>query len=782
VWLLQKLVEHNMLEESAALLRWLTRVRLKDLERYFLHAGDATEGELPSLSIGIEMDESSHLADHLEKHGAKLTELLGVQLLEIGEQRVREAYELMTLAHGRDDNFDWVSYGRTSIAPSNQDTIAHAEDVLVLMMRQSIDALAGVDPNRIHEFAERASLPHEPTLLRRLGIYALSRLTDVNRDDLLNRAMSLGWPRDVLLRPELYQLLRAHYEHATEAGRERLISDLDNDEWWQGDEYRDRKRFDLSQLFVRVAPNSATTVAFAERQRVQHPAWLEQDRDGFLARVEVGWGGDEPSPIDKETMLGWSAEQARTELARALQEAERSGIKQSILGTFQSAVQTDAEWGTRLFAHISTACSTSGEDAQLIDGISWALRERDLSPDERLTFLRLSAELQWPVSSAHSISSTLEQWSRKSGESKSVELYDAFDRAADAIFDRSRTSKPAIEHDGWFERAINHPAGLAAQIWLTIADTRDRLTGAFVLSTDEQELGRWQRVLNDNSLAGAHARPILGTATERIIAGDPDWAKRILLPRFDPAGGDSAAQLWDGRFFYSRWSWAFVNGVEPFWDEFLRDSRTIAPNRAEKLGDVIALLVAQRAQSHFTLERVLKFVQGTTDEGRRAFADAVPRHLAAITSDERRELWQELLLPYWRARRTNMPSALSPDEVREMITWAPALPEVASVVVSELAATETGPMNQAASIFWTWQEDDRFVREHPNEVLIIVRFLAERRSVDWFVAEAVKTIELAMKHGGKLDGAQAAAESLANATNADQAVDFARRLRGKNGE
>jgi hypothetical protein len=310
--------------------------------------------------------------------------------------------------------------------------------------------------------------------------------------------MSLGWPRDVLLRPELYQLLRAHYEHATEAGRERLISDLDNDEWWQGDEYRDRKRFDLSQLFVRVAPNSATTVAFAERQRVQHPAWLEQDRDGFLARVEVGWGGDEPSPIDKETMLGWSAEQARTELARALQEAERSGIKQSILGTFQSAVQTDAEWGTRLFAHISTACSTSGEDAQLIDGISWALRERDLSPDERLTFLRLSAELQWPVSSAHSISSTLEQWSRKSGESKSVELYDAFDRAADAIFDRSRTSKPAIEHDGWFERAINHPAGLAAQIWLTIADTRDRLTGAFVLSTDEQELGRWQRVLNDN--------------------------------------------------------------------------------------------------------------------------------------------------------------------------------------------------------------------------------------------------------------------------------------------
>jgi hypothetical protein len=33
-----------------------------------------------------------------------------------------------------------------------------------------------------------------------------------------------------------------------------------------------------------------------------------------------------------------------------------------------------------------------------------------------------------------------------------------------------------------------------------------------------------------------------------------------------------------------------------------------------------------------------------------------------------------------------------------------------------------------------------------------------------------------------LDGAQAAAESLANATNADQAVDFARRLRGKNGE
>jgi SIR2-like protein len=239
VWLLKRLVENELAEEAMQLLRVLTRLRLAELETgYFAYEGDdASEApQLRSLSVRVSMAAgSTDLSHYLEEHGAGLARLDARALVRLGVERIHEAYELLDLARAAEGEFDWLSYGRTAIAASNQDFMAHAEDVLVLMVRHALDDLRESDPALLLEFAVSQSQASR-ALLRRLALYAFARHQAVNSDDVLDRARTEGWPREIWVRPELYLVLQAHYPRATEEAKRRFVADLQTDSWWREDQ------------------------------------------------------------------------------------------------------------------------------------------------------------------------------------------------------------------------------------------------------------------------------------------------------------------------------------------------------------------------------------------------------------------------------------------------------------------------------------------------------------------------------------------------------------------
>lgn len=326
VWLLEKLIAAGRGVEALALLRANTVVRLGTIERYLAAAFDADAGRvgaIPALSSRVVLSgDSSDLGYYLERSAAALAKLAPAELLALGVQRTSEAYELLDLARASDDDqvFDWISYGRTAIAPSNQDHNRHAQDVLILIVRCALDELSSSDPETAYRFAVSYSRVGR-VLLKRLALYALAKLSTAPADELLDRCRSEGWARQIQLRPEMYVVLRAHFPRATEAARSRFIADLQDDSWWgeEFDEHDAHTRFSLAQMLARVAPDSAVTSTFAAAEREAHPTFGESDIDGFLARVEVGWGGDGPSPISPEEMVKWSAEEAVRLLVKGLE-------------------------------------------------------------------------------------------------------------------------------------------------------------------------------------------------------------------------------------------------------------------------------------------------------------------------------------------------------------------------------------------------------------------------------------------------------------------------------
>jgi len=768
-WLLKRLVEEQWWREAMVVLRFATQVRLEPVDEAFriiratqrTDEGDDAASELRSLSMRVAtLIEPSRLNQFLDEHGIDVAREKPDEMLALAEQRIEDAYELLDLARGSDPTIDWLSYGRTAVAPSGQDTLAQSEDVLVEMARAGIDRLAVVAPARLDVFAKRGDQSSR-ALLRRLALYAYARRTTYNADTLLKRAIQRRWPQNFWLRPELYLLLDAHYAKASEPSRATFIAALQNDDAWSDveDEFATRARYNLAQKLRRIAPDSESTREFAEAEHLAHDDWTEGDPDGYLSRVDFHWGGVAPSPIAAAQLVAWEPSDAVAHIRRALDDAIVVDNAQALLDAVQQATATAPMWGVEIIAR------TMGGDGALhrvASAALWGLRETPVPLEEKLALLRHIATDMWAQEIIGPIAAVLDRWSADLGVVSETQFLDGLDAAGDAVYARAGTERPNIEGHGWLEAAINHPAGQAAQLWWRVANARDWIDGQFVLSLDDAERARWRRVVEDGETTGSFARPILGMATDRLSGADLPWAAKAVFPAFDATRQvDRAAQLWDGRLMQSRWSWTTLEALRPYIGSLFDASASLVPFRSAQLGDWVAMLVAAPERSGITLDLLARFIDHATEDARVAFAREMPRHLASLAPEVRRRLWRGILSPYWRDRRTNIPRSLSASELREMIGWVSALPEVASEVLDALRASPGEQIENADHVIWEWTQDDSWVRAHPAEAAGIMAFLGERRCISsWHADDGVNVLSTCLDCGASPDAVRDAAEAL----------------------
>jgi SIR2-like protein/uncharacterized protein DUF4020 len=780
-WLLERFVREGCTDEAFALLRAMTDVRLLPLERlhFVIEKEDEdTDKNLPSLSIRIGISAPpDDIVRLLETDTSSLGKLDAERLQSLGMQRLSEAYDLLDLARGAGKTLDWISYGRTSVGKSNQDSLAHAEDVLILLVRTAIDQWQATTPERLHEFGENHSR-EQRAAIRRLALYAFSRTPVSFADAILERAVDEGWARDLWSRPEFYLVLKAHYFVATEVTRERFVAALRDDSWWHDgfDEHAAHVRFSLSRLLSRLAPDSQVTQGFLAAETEAHPDWLESDPDGFLSRISVGWGGREPSPIESTQMAGWGPREAIDQIVAAQSKVSSEDEGYALVGALQEAVRANTKWGVDVFVE---ALKAEPAAERIMDATTWGLRDGSVDPVDQIRFLAAVNDSKCPPAVSNAIGSLIDKWAEELPKEPSGELLDALDHAADSIYERSRMEKPSIDDGGWVERAINHPAGHAAQVWWSVANARDRIDGQFILTLDDAERARWEHILSDSSAAGAFARSILGMASDRLSAGDYPWAERVLFPAFDPIiHPDTAPQLWDGRLSQGQWSWTTVNGLSPHMRGFLEESSSLVPERERELGDVIAMFVANPEKSLFDLAQLELFVQHASLKARVSFADHLPNHAAKLSPDERRSLWETALRPYWRDRQTNIPVEFHTEELSQMIGWVIAFPEVAADVLTELYASPGTPLTDAAAILWDLTQTNTWVDAHPEVATGLVEFLAKRGAINaWTADKTVEILERAFDLGVGRTKVLQATEAVIASTSSQKAIQLAERLK-----
>jgi uncharacterized Ntn-hydrolase superfamily protein len=104
---------------------------------------------------------------------------------------------------------------------------------------------------------------------------------------------------------------------------------------------------------------------------------------------------------------------------------------------------------------------------------------------------------------------------------------------------------------------------------------------------------------------------------------------------------------------------------------------------------------------------------------------------------------------------------LDGEEVREMIGWVIALPEVVEEVLAELEETVGAPIAHGDHILWQWKDDESWLRDHPAEAARVVRYLAKQRAIEpWMEREAINALRSALAAGAAHATVESAAEAL----------------------
>ena len=112
-----------------------------------------------------------------------------------------------------------------------------------------------------------------------------------------------------------------------------------------------------------------------------------------------------------------------------------------------------------------------------------------------------------------------------------------------------------------------------------------------------------------------------------------------------------------------------------------------------------------------------------------------------------------------------------------MITWVVSMPEVAAEAFGELLQTPGQPVPHGERVIWEWRQDSEWVRAHPKEATAIIKWLADRRSIEpWTADDATNLLEQALDAGASRSEVIDAAEALAGLP-CQVAIDLVERLR-----
>lgn len=760
-YLIGSLAKHGHTEATFVLLRAATRIELAHNLPYerLLQAEQSTESVPVPLTSKIKLRAGSgQLEDLLNDAAGAIVAQDPTRVLNLAEGRLLEAYEMLRLASGGHQAFDLLSYERASIGEVNQRRSSSAVDVLVDLATLAFRELAERQADELLAFASRYE-SQDRTLLTRLALFALSVSPTTHANEILRRAGVNKWLTDWQLRSECYAMLKTHFPSAAPTAQAQFIEIVSTPGWWTSgvDQDDSDERFNLALYLARVAPDSQAAVAFANRERLANPHGVERATE-LHYRTSASWEPEEHSPYNAVELGRLDPDTALIATRTSIVEAQGIREAHALMAELQLAVRANPPWGVRL---LILAFDEDSPDRRIVDSALFGLREAEVSPVDQQALLNRVTK-SWPAEHARTIGSVLLKWCDGLKADTTADLLDAYDAAADVLFARSALSEPGTIERGWTERSINHAAGYAAQIWWTVAERRNKTDGVYVPALSDAERDRWLRILTDTTSAGDFARPILGMATDRLSSADLPWTIQHILPSFSPAlGRQPAAQLWDGRLMQTRFFWGTLQGLRKPLTAFLKESGALVPSRSRQLGDFIALLVANKGVSKFTRVDLHHFIQGALPEARVAFADALPVHLSRLESSERVAVWSELLAPYWRDRRTNMPLKLAPEELAEMLYWALELSEVADDVVEALLSSPTDRLASADSIIFRWQGDSSWIAKHPVASVGLMRFLLERGAISsWFGADVVAFLAQAKDAGAPLDAIKQAVELL----------------------
>ena len=675
LWLGEHCIEGGLTESVLDVFRMMSSTRLSvkgELPIFQEPAYPTTTGEIDHIHRHYEVNElwEKGLKPNLDKVAEPLLD----QLADSFSARHRTLSVWQATGSGWDPD----SWKRNAIEPHDQDAHPRSIDVLIDAARDSLEYLATTQPEIAANRCDRYISSPAP-ILRRLAVH-----TTALREDLTPRA-KIDWLlkktslHDQPAHHELFRVMRSTYPHATTEQRQTIIEEV--------------YKFDLPE---QEGEDIAGIIAY------QHFSWFtwlsgsDTDCDlvkecikeiqerypefkprkwADLSHYTTGGSVEQRSPWTTDELLSTPANEWTEKLVsfRGTDTFDDNFVREDRFGlakAVEDAATQNFEWGIDL----ADALALSGNwESDLWTPLarSWARRQEEKEQREILKKLR-STELYG--AHARTVADTLRELAR-TGMSHPSGLLSEANQVAASLWDHLDEDEPITPMEDWYNKAINHSAGILTQYWLYSISSWYNQQDPHPPRISEEYSDLLGKIVESQTAGGTLGRSVIARELAFVMAVDEEWANERLIPLFVNEGKEDRQAVWDG-FLYGRLSPPAADSLQsPFLralsdiDELFEQGRRRIRDQFVSVYTAMVVYFVDEPLSSW----IPRFFATAGVEDRHQLAWNLGNILRHMENDILQGLWRRWLNTYWENRLQGTPAPLDPTEASAMLDWLPDL-------------------------------------------------------------------------------------------------------------
>lgn len=616
---------------------------------------------------------------------------------------------------------DDVSWHRSAIEPHDQDNYPEVVDVLINAARDCLEWMVCNKPQIVAGWCDRLAESDVP-LLRRLAVHATAVRIDLTADTRLIWLLEHIGIHDIAAHHEIYRLVALSYSEASTDNRTKVIDSVLAYRWSdEKDEDYERRtarnHFYWLEWFHDADPHCEQASKALGNVLSKYPEFKPSEHPDLRSWTGDGWVGPQ-SPWSIEDFLAKSAADWLPELLTYQGEEFCGPDRHGMLGTVAEASKKNFTWGMDLADGLSTGGNWNSDLWHCLLR-AWAEMELDEAQHREVLAWLGHAELY--NDHVRPIVDTLYSLVRDGGKPYAFQLLAEANDIASALWRRLDRAESIVEHNGWHQQAINHPAGVLTQFWLNSLSLwrMQQDPRPVKLNTEYHDI--LTGIVKDSSLAGRLGRSIISSQFAFMLAADNEWSRTYLLPLFttDDVNPDYLA-VWDGFLVGGRLNPETAELLESAFLATLPKLDNVLNHRKARIIEFAAAFLVLFATDPLNvwIPTIFKYI---ANEDRKQLASFIKGQLRRMSERQLEELWRRWLKTYWENRLQGVPVALVAGEIESMIGWLSHLTPVLPEVVSLITRMPQVPLKHFSFIHELRKSD--VPQQYPREIAQILIYL-----------------------------------------------------------
>jgi hypothetical protein len=605
---------------------------------------------------------------HLKPHLARVAQ----PLLSGAVRRLEDMHGELAAWDKASREWDPVSYGRSAIELHEQDQHPEAVDVLIDAARDALEWLAANSAALLDAWIERLVTSDAP-LLRRIAIHATTVHPGKSPEERLKWLLDRIGLHELSEHHEVYRAVAMSYAPAGDAARQAVVDAVlahtlpaTND--WSGDKRTARSHFDWLSWLLQAKADCALADAALAPIKVRYPDWRPSDHPDLTHWVgSTDWVGSE-SPWSVEQLLAREPREQLDDLLNFRGSSE-GPTRDGLLSNIHEACKQNSRWAFTLARALTEQTLWQSD---LWSSLIRGLQESDLPVEGWRELLTAASSPGLQAAHAYDIANLLYALVRDGGKPFALDLLEQANAIALPVWQTLEANAQDKDiDDDWLSRAINRPAGVIVEFWITGLSLLVRgKTGPERVMPDSYR--QWfTLVVQDETSKGGMGRSLLSSQTAFLFGLDDAWTRQHVIPLFSAPNRQKFAQAWDGFLVWGRLYPALVEALMPAFLAATQRLAAVHDRRRRFIEFYTALAVFHVSDP--TQQLLPALFQHGSLEDRIALASHVGYFLRQMQPAAKQQLWERWLHRYWQDRLQGVLAALDEAEIRKMLEWLPHL-------------------------------------------------------------------------------------------------------------